>query len=139
MKLQDLLAEISYPHANIDDSLHHVREVMLREKLDFLPILDDKGYIFGLIDGKVLAESYLATQTEAAQNIWEICDRDFKVVNPAATIQEVVLAMQETGSSFVMVADEGRYTGAITAAYLVTKITIADDEGSTTVAAVIAN
>lgn len=131
MKIVDLIDEISYPHASIDDTMEAIQKIMRVGNLDYLPLLDVKGKIFGIIDSSILAESYNSDTPKAAQNIWERCNRDVTVIEPESSISETVLAMQniENHNGFIVVAEEGRYIGAVTTSFLVSKITV-DHEGS---------
>jgi CBS domain-containing protein len=53
MKIMDLLDEISYPHASIDDTVGDIQKIMRRDNLDYLPLLDAKGKIFGIVDSGI--------------------------------------------------------------------------------------
>lgn len=122
MKILDLLEEISYPHASIEDTMQHIRDVMHGDKLNYLPLLDDKGNVFGIVDSQVISESHDTDTPIAAQNAWEFCDRDFKVIGTDATIAETVVSMQEMNVSFMLVVDDGRYIGVVTSQLLVNKL-----------------
>jgi predicted transcriptional regulator len=128
VKLQDLMEEMNYSHVNINASLHEIRKLMHDENLNHLPLLDDKGNIFGVIGSMIIAESHETAVPEAAQNIWEICDRDFTVIHPDASIEETIDAMGETERGFIVVAIDGRYLGAITSEYLLSKIEVLHED-----------
>lgn len=127
MKIQDLLSDEIYLHVSIEESLHNVRKIMLDKSLGYLPLLDDKGNIFGIINSHIIAESHESSESELAQNIWEICDREFISIHPDATVEEAVQALHETDSSFIVIAVEGRYVGAMTSDDLLGKITVSGE------------
>lgn len=100
---------------------------MLEGNLEHLPLLDDNGNIFGIINSQIIAQSHLSSESESAQNIWEICARKFISVHPDATVEEAIQALQKSESSFIVITVDGRYVGAMTAADLLSKITVSGE------------
>lgn len=122
MKILDLLDEINYPHASTEHTMQHIRDVMHTDKLNFLPLLADKGKVFGIVDSQIISESHDTNTPVAAQNSWERCDRDFKVIGTDATIAETVASMSKMDVGFMIVVHEGRYIGVVTSQLLANKL-----------------
>ncbi|MFT4887434.1 MAG: CBS-domain-containing membrane protein [Pseudohongiellaceae bacterium] len=97
--------------------------------MDYLPLLDDHGKVFGIIDNSVLKESRQADAPEASINPWEICNRSFNSAGPDSSVEEIIAQMKSTvnHNGFVVIAEEGRYLNAITSDYLIGKTTIKDE------------
>ena len=129
MKIRDLLSDAIYPHVSIEESLHDVRGIMLNGSLEYLPVLDDKGNVFGIINSQIIAESHASSEPEAAQNIWEICAREFVSIHPDATIEDAVQALQKSDFGFIVLAVDGRYVGAMTSNDLLSKVTGSGEGG----------
>jgi predicted transcriptional regulator len=129
MKILDLMNEATYPHSNIEDSMSSIRELMQLHDVSYLPLLDNNGEVFGVIDSAVLEESHQSDAPEASLNPWELCNRHFSTAGPDSSIEKIVHELQgaENGSGFVVIVEEGRYIGAVSADYLMSKIMVSGE------------
>ena len=97
------------------DPLHKVEELMSRHHLSSVPVVDERGGIFGIISGADLLHFLEKRGNPRTTQAWELCTYRPIEVNPAASMREVAQLMVEHKIHHVVVTDAHKVVGFVSA------------------------
>ena len=128
MRVVDLIADTRHPHASVDDTLAHIEEIIVAGDSEAVPLLDRNGRVFGVVDSRVIARAHMSRQAPEATNCWELCEFRFPLIGPDASLDEALSKLTAAGGHYLVVSDNKRYLGMLTAEDLLKKIKLLEDE-----------
>ncbi|MEX0965024.1 MAG: CBS domain-containing protein [Pseudohongiellaceae bacterium] len=135
MKIIDIIT-VSHPTLHVDDSLDKIAKGLFDDSIHCVPVIDNEGNIFGVITSTVLANAIIDESNKTAACAWEVCIREFPVAHPDDSVSDSVELIHKSQQNFLIVAENDRYIGLITASSLLS-ITDIDEENKNEAMAVI--
>ena len=128
MKIIDAL-NTSYPVASLDDSLDSVSMHFLNHEIDYVPVIDNEGNIFGVLSSTTLAETLAQEVPPQGQAAWEICEREFvKAQHPEDSFGATLERFQSSELVYVVVTEHDRYIGLLSAADVMKSLQIKSED-----------
>ena len=97
------------------DTLESVEELMARHRLSSVPVVDDRGVIFGIISGSDLLHFRERRGNPKAVRAWELCTYRPIEVNASASAREVAQLMIKHKIHHVVVTEKREVVGFISA------------------------
>lgn len=98
-----------------NDTLESVEELMTRHRLSSVPVVDDRGAIFGIISSSDLLHFRERRGNPKAVRAWELCTYRPIEVNASASAREVAQLMTKHKIHHVVVTEERKVVGFISA------------------------
>lgn len=98
---------------DIDDTVEQVLDVLERERLSGVPVLDGAGKCFGVITLTDLRHFHVLKGKPASQRAWEICSHRVIEVPPSESVQSVANAMLQNRVHHVLVCEQGKTLGMV--------------------------
>lgn len=127
MRVMDLISETRHPHASIDNTLAEIESIIIESTIDEVPLIDAQGHAFGIVDIKVIAAAHRDRHSPHSTDTWELCNVDFPVIGPDATLQEAFHALTQGGNYYIVVAEDKRYLGILSAKDFISNFTFLDE------------
>jgi len=97
----------------MEDSVRKVEEEMKKHRATYVPVMDDKGGIFGIISPSDIVHFHEGHKNPRAVRAWEMCTHKPIEVHPDATVEEVARLMVKTGIHHVVVTKNGALFGVV--------------------------
>ena len=97
----------------MEDSVQQVEEQMKLHQMPSMPVVDDKGKIFGMITTQNIDYFHEANKNPKAVRAWEICTYKPLEVHPDAPVKEVAQLMMKTGIHHMVVTRDGLLVGIV--------------------------
>jgi len=115
------IAEPGIPAIKINDTVEHARNVMLRNKVNHVLVIDNEGKILGSISKRQLLYALgirgplWRRRTFEKQFIFEVINENVPIVRANMSIEEAAKLMVLSDSDIILVVDEkGMFKGIIT-------------------------
>ena len=99
--------------ADCEDTVERVEELLNSHRLSFVPIVDSKGVIFGIISASDLAHFHAARKNPKAVRAWEICTHKPIEVGPTATVGDVARLMVKNKIHHVVISENRSVVGFV--------------------------
>jgi CBS domain-containing protein/gamma-glutamylcysteine synthetase len=101
-----------------DDILEYALSLMDWNDLDFLPVEDSSGHLYGIITAKAIvqhlsASSMLKTENNVSAIVSSVMSKNPQTVGPATSITEVISLMQDKQLKVLPVVKNGELVGVI--------------------------
>jgi CBS domain-containing protein len=98
---------------HMEVSVRKVEEEMKLHQTPSMPVVDDKGAIFGMITTQNIDYFHETNKNPRAVRAWEICTYKPLDVHPDASVKEVAQLMMKTGIHHVVVTRHGLLVGIV--------------------------
>ena len=98
---------------DMDDTIAQVEELLSRERLTWVPVLERKQIIVGVISTADLLQFHAERRDPLAVPAWQICTYKPITVDQATPLVEVARAMVGQGIHHVVVTDCGDIVGVV--------------------------
>lgn len=108
---------------SMDDSLDRVRAVLVSEKLQWVPVVDDQGVAVGVLSVRDLNRLQEQLKVPEKAHAWQLCTYQPIVVAPGTPAQEVARQMVQRHVHHVVVADDNGLAGVVSALDFVQRCT----------------
>jgi CBS domain-containing protein len=97
----------------MEDLVQKVEEEMKLHHASSVPVVDEKGVIFGIISSPDIVHFHEAHKNPRAVRAWEMCTYKPIEVHPDATAEEVARLMVKNGIHHVVVTENGSLVGIV--------------------------
>jgi CBS domain-containing protein len=110
-----------------EDTVEKVEELMNRRSLSALPVVDERGGVFGIISSADLLHFYAAKRNPKAVRAWELCTYKPIAVHPDTSVGEVASLMIKNKIHHVPVTENGKLCGIVSALDFVEQFVLRGD------------
>ncbi len=115
------ILKTSIPAIKITDTIEHARNIMLRNKVNEILVVDQDGKILGSVSKRRLLYAlgikgpYWKRRPFEKEFIWEVLNKNVPIIRPDTSIEETAKIMVLNESDVLLVVDEkGIFKGVIT-------------------------
>jgi CBS domain-containing protein len=99
----------------LEDTAEKVEELLNRRLLSAVPVVDEKGGVFGIISAADILHLHAAKRNPKAVRAWELCTYKPIAVRPDTSVGEVAGLMVKNRIHHVPVTENGKLCGIVSA------------------------
>lgn len=127
-RLSDIL-ENDFFHAQTGDRVEHILEIMTREQINSVPVLDDAGSLKGILVRSDIYRFMIDPGHYASCPVEWVMTRDVVTASPTDTLAETALRLLDHHIEALPVLDGKRVVGMVSEADLLRHYAAADMNG----------
>ena len=121
-KMVSAIMQKSLITVNVDDPVEKVERLLRTHRLTCVPVLDDDGHCYGLINASHLIEFHMTRKNAMALKAWEVCLNKVLSVNFNMRVRDAAELMIRKQVHHLLVVDAGQVHGLVTSLDLVREL-----------------
>jgi predicted transcriptional regulator len=112
--------------AAMEDTAEKVEELLNRRSLSAVPIVDEKGGVFGIVSAADILHLHAAKRNPKTIRAWELCTYKPIAVSPETPVDEVARLMIQNKIHHVPVIERSKLCGIVSALDFVERFVLKD-------------